>query len=62
MNKTNPAIEVPDEIVMSKIYLIRGRKVMLDRDLAELFYIKATRLREQENETWKNSLHISCSD
>ncbi len=28
---------IPDELVMNKIYLIRGQKVMLDRDLAELY-------------------------
>lgn len=28
---------IPDEIVVSKIYLIRGQKVMLDKDLAELY-------------------------
>lgn len=28
---------VPDEVVISKIYLIRGQKVMIDRDLAELY-------------------------
>lgn len=32
---------------MSKIYVIRGHKVMLDRDLAELYDVKAIRLREQ---------------
>ena len=38
---------VPDEIIIDKIYLIRGQKVMLDRDLATLFSVKAIRLREQ---------------
>lgn len=38
---------VPDEVVMNKIYLIRNHKVMLDRDLAELYGVKAIRLREQ---------------
>ena len=37
----------PQEVVMSKIYEIRGEKVMLDRDLAELYDVKAIRLREQ---------------
>ena len=37
----------PDEMIISRIYLIRGEKVMLDRDLAELFDVKAIRLREQ---------------
>lgn len=32
---------------MNKIWLIRGQKVMLDRDQAELYGVKATRLREQ---------------
>lgn len=40
-------IGVPDEIVLSKIHQIRGEKVMLDRDLAELYGVKAIRLREQ---------------
>jgi hypothetical protein len=40
-------INTPQEVVMSKIYEIRGEKVMLDRDLAELYDVKAIRLREQ---------------
>lgn len=38
---------VPDEVVLSKIYLLRNQKVMLDRDLAELYGVKPIRLREQ---------------
>lgn len=38
---------VPQEVVMNKILLIREQKVMLDRDLAELYDVKAIRLREQ---------------
>nr|WP_319570055.1 ORF6N domain-containing protein [uncultured Draconibacterium sp.] len=38
---------LPNEVITSKIYLIRNEKVMLDRDLAELFEVKAIRLREQ---------------
>ena len=38
---------IPDEIILTKIYLVRGQKVMLDRDLAELYDIKAIRLHEQ---------------
>jgi len=40
-------ITIPDEIITNKIYLIRGQKVMLDRDLAELFGVKTKRLKEQ---------------
>lgn len=42
-----PEIIIPNEIIQSKIYLIREQKVMLDRDLAELYDVKAIRLREQ---------------
>ena len=38
---------IPDERIVDKIYLIRGHKVMLYRDLAALFSVKAIRLREQ---------------
>ena len=37
---------VPDEVVMSKIYLLRGQKVMLDRDLSELYGVETKRLKE----------------
>lgn len=39
--------EVPQEFIISKIYTIRARRVMLDKDLAELYGVKAIRLREQ---------------
>ena len=38
---------VPVEVVERKIYLIRGQKVMLDKDLAVLYSVKPIRLREQ---------------
>ncbi len=38
---------VPDELIMNKIYLIRGQKVMLDNDLAELYAVETRRLNEQ---------------
>jgi hypothetical protein len=47
MNVKNTSLLIPDERIMDKIYLIRGQKVMLDRDLAALFSVKAIRLREQ---------------
>lgn len=33
--------------IQRKIYTVRGEQVMLDRDLAELYQVKAIRLREQ---------------
>jgi phage regulator Rha-like protein len=38
---------IPNEVITNKIYIIRGQKVMLDRDLAELYDVKNIRLREQ---------------
>jgi hypothetical protein len=40
------SIEVKDEII-SQIYLIRGRKVMLDSDLARIYGVTTTRLNQQ---------------
>ena len=45
--KEDKAGMIPDELIMNKIYLIRGQKVMLDNDLAELYAVKTGRLNEQ---------------
>lgn len=46
MENENTSLIVPDEAVMNSIYLIRGQKVMLDRDLAQLYGIETKRLKE----------------
>lgn len=43
----NNKIAIPDEILKEKIYAIRGKNVMLDRDLAELYQVETKRLKEQ---------------
>ena len=40
-------IIIPNEIISNKIYLIRDQKVMLDKDLAELFEVETKRVNEQ---------------
>jgi len=40
-------IAIPDEIISGKIYLIRGQKVMLDNDLAELYTVETKQLKRQ---------------
>lgn len=40
-------VSIPDEVMMSKIYMIRGHKVMLDEDLAKLYGVETRRLNEQ---------------
>lgn len=47
MSKIINQLLVPDEIISDKIYLIRDKKVMIDKDLAILYGIRAVRLREQ---------------
>jgi len=46
MAKTGKELMIPDELVINRIYLIRGQKVMLDRDLAELYGVETKRLKE----------------
>ena len=40
MAKSSKLVMIPDELLMNKIYLIRNQKVMLDRDLAELYGVE----------------------
>jgi hypothetical protein len=40
-------IIISDEIISSKIYLIREQKVMLDKDLAELYVVETKQLKRQ---------------
>jgi hypothetical protein len=46
MKNIEERITIPDEVIISKIYLIRGSKVMLDRDLALLYGVDTKRLKE----------------
>ena len=38
---------IPNEVISSKIYLIRDKKVMLDRDLAKLYEVETKYLKRQ---------------
>jgi hypothetical protein len=42
-----PKLTVAQEVIEQKIYLIRGHKVMIDRDLASLYEVPTGRLNEQ---------------
>ena len=46
MTKRNNKITIADEELISKIYFIRGHKVMLDSDLAALYKVETKRLKE----------------
>ncbi|MGE0566491.1 MAG: ORF6N domain-containing protein [Bacteroidia bacterium] len=47
MVKKETSLFIADELIISKIYYIRGHKVMLDKDLAELYEVETKRLKEQ---------------
>ncbi len=47
MAKRKSRIVIPDDVVVNKIVLIRGKKVMIDSDLAELYAVPTKRLNEQ---------------
>lgn len=38
---------VPNEVIMSKIYVIRNQKVMIDKDLAELYDVTTRQMNQQ---------------
>jgi len=38
---------IAEEVIVSKIYMIRGQKVMLDEDLAELYHVETKQLKRQ---------------
>jgi ORF6N domain len=46
MPQNTQKIAIAEEAVISKIYLIRGQKVMLDRDLAELYGVETKTLKQ----------------
>lgn len=46
MKKKEENLLIPDEIITNKIYLIRNQKVMLDRDLAELYQVETKVLKQ----------------
>ncbi len=46
MAKRVRLISTTDDAIIDKIYLVRGKKVMIDRDLAALYQVETKRLKE----------------
>lgn len=46
MSEGNNRLAIPDEVITSKIYLIRDKKIMLDEDLAELYGVTTGNLNK----------------
>jgi phage regulator Rha-like protein len=42
----NENLILPEDAIINRIYLIRGKKVMIDRDLASLYGVETKRLKE----------------
>lgn len=49
----NHELIIPDERIERKIFLMRGKKVMFDRDLAVLYGVSTGRLNEQVKRNYK---------
>jgi len=47
MNQENSQILITEEIILSKIYNVRGKQVMLSQDLAELYQVETKVLNQQ---------------
>jgi len=47
MAKAKPSLAIVEERIVDKIHLVRGQKVMIDNDLAELYGMETKRLKEQ---------------
>ena len=47
MRQENSQITISEEIIISKIYHVRGKQVMLSRDLAELYQVETKVLNQQ---------------
>ena len=47
MNQNQYTLGIPDELITNKIFVVRGKKVILDRDLAGLYDVETRRLNEQ---------------
>ena len=47
MTKKNIIVNVPEARIEKRIFVIRGKKVMLDRDLAELYSVETRQLKRQ---------------
>jgi len=47
MSDKNSQVAIPEELIMNKIMIVRGIKVMIDSDLAELYGVTTKRLNEQ---------------
>lgn len=46
-------ITTPDELIINKIILLRDQKVLVDRDLAELYGVETRTLNQAVSDQWR---------
>ena len=56
----NETMQIPIEVVISKIIFVRGEKVLLDRDLAELYGVETKVLKQAVRRNIKRFPMILC--
>lgn len=60
MTKAINPVVVVDEKIISKIYLVRGKKVMLDFELADMYGVETKHLKRQVKRNAKRFQKILC--
>ena len=58
---TEKALLMPSEVIENKILLVRGKKVMFDRDLAVLYGVTTGNLNKAVSRNIERSRKTSCS-
>ena len=52
MERKNQDYSIPETLVTSKIYIICNKKIMLDRDLAELYEVESRVLNQARKQKY----------
>jgi hypothetical protein len=58
MAAAGKVITMADEVIVNKIYLVRGQKVMIDRDLAELYGVETKVLKQAVRRNGYSALRL----
>lgn len=51
---------IPEEVIIGKIFIVRGQKVMLDNDLAEIYGIETKQLKRAVRRNMDRFPEDSC--
>lgn len=62
MENENQQVSISENLVATKIYLIRGKRVMLDKDLAELYEVETRALNQAVSRNLERFRKLLCSN